>query len=173
MVYYQRGVLLEDDESNGLERGMETLEIANQDKETGLTWPEAFVLQSHYTSWPTQSVKDWAQVSKWLSTHCPSLCGFETPIDTLMQWVSRIESNGFGLWAGNKAESCMGRGLFPLASFFNHSCDPNCQVTQTLRQLDVETLREVQKGASVLHNLYGASSQFKNRHRGGTLHLIH
>lgn len=149
MVYYQRRVLDEGTSDQFVKTG-------NEDDETksssglGLTWTESLALQSHYTSWPSQSVKDWSQVTKWLNTHCQSLCEFPTPVETLMEWVSRIESNGFGIWALNKSESCMGRGLFPLASFFNHSCDPNCLVTQTQRVLEISTLREVEKGVCFL-----------------------
>lgn len=84
------------------------------------------------------------------------LCEFE-----LYALISRIESNCFGLY-GPKSDECIGRGekscllwrfhralcagLFPLASFFNHSCVPNCVCVQNGEVMSVVTNAAVRKG---------------------------
>jgi SET domain-containing protein len=40
----------------------------------------------------------------------------------------------------------MGRGVFPSASFLNHSCDPNCVPVQEGKKMNVYTSRDVQQG---------------------------
>ncbi|KAJ3320783.1 hypothetical protein HDU76_000227 [Blyttiomyces sp. JEL0837] len=43
--------------------------------------------------------------------------------DDYVKVMSIRQCNGFGLWDG--AKECLGQALYPIASFFNHSCDPN------------------------------------------------
>jgi hypothetical protein len=54
-------------------------------------------------------------------------------MDALLGLISRIESNSFGLLAtiptssDNDSSGSVGRGIYPFAAMFNHSCDFNCE----------------------------------------------
>ncbi|KAJ3116752.1 hypothetical protein HDU96_008883 [Phlyctochytrium bullatum] len=86
----------------------------------------------------------------------------------IMHMVSRIESNGFGVYAvprkdskdekavgqekpkgpggGGGLRSCVGRAIYPVASYFNHSCDPSCECVQVQGLLTVKTTRALKQG---------------------------
>ncbi|PRP82387.1 hypothetical protein PROFUN_10163 [Planoprotostelium fungivorum] len=60
--------------------------------------------------------------------------------------VSRVASNCFRTWTPDESK-CYGRGaLFPLASYFNHSCEPNCFVSSSADVIEIITLRDVSEG---------------------------
>ncbi|KAJ3045956.1 hypothetical protein HDV00_006222 [Rhizophlyctis rosea] len=65
------------------------------------------------------------------------------PTEFVLHLISKIESNGFGLWSP-KTVKCLGRAIFPRASYFNHSCDPNCECVQTGRTMTIRTKRPVE-----------------------------
>jgi SET domain-containing protein len=65
--------------------------------------------------------------------------------DFIMGLVSRIESNNFGLWTRNHM-TCYGRALYPYASFFNHSCVPNCEVQINGPFLSIYAIQDIPKG---------------------------
>jgi hypothetical protein len=48
-----------------------------------------------------------------------------------LRFLSALESNSFGVWGGTARGGLLGRALYPHASFFNHSCAPNCEAVQT------------------------------------------
>ncbi|KAI8824429.1 uncharacterized protein EV422DRAFT_487271, partial [Fimicolochytrium jonesii] len=119
------------------------------------TWAEVDNLQSHYSSWPLEDAKDWRK-TKNLIVKLLEDCGLlengdrvppiprGDPSDFVLHLVSKIESNGFGLWSP-KTEQCMGRALFPNASYFNHSCDPNTSATQAADEITFRTKRPVKQ----------------------------
>ncbi|KAL3894739.1 MAG: hypothetical protein SGCHY_005102 [Lobulomycetales sp.] len=65
--------------------------------------------------------------------------------DMIFDLLSKIESNCFGICAFTK-QSVVGRALFPLASFFNHSCAPNCVLEQKARSVHIRALKEIFEG---------------------------
>jgi hypothetical protein len=69
----------------------------------------------------------------------------ESDPDAIMHWVSKIESNGFGIWGPGK-DICMGRIVFPTASFFNHSCKPNLACEQDGTLMRITALEHISKG---------------------------
>ncbi|KAJ1561052.1 hypothetical protein HK096_006176 [Nowakowskiella sp. JEL0078] len=154
-----------------------------------LTWSSMILLESHYSDWPVSDVRDWRKTKAFLvkllldcelflesdiesaklMTLATSASGgamvseiakMEKLGDFCLDLVSRIESNAFGLW--NAKGICMGRAVFPIASFFNvmssnsffkiiltvkkHSCDPNCESVQSKTKLTIRTTREVNQG---------------------------
>ncbi|KAJ3276709.1 hypothetical protein HK104_003604, partial [Borealophlyctis nickersoniae] len=86
------------------------------------TWPEVAALQSHYHDWPTQDARDWRKtknfVIKLLAESGLLDHEITDPSEFVLHLISKIESNGFGLWSPKKGV-CMGRALFPRASYFN------------------------------------------------------
>ncbi|KAL0094697.1 hypothetical protein J3Q64DRAFT_1829162 [Phycomyces blakesleeanus] len=90
-------------------------------------------LESHYNDWPEDDKKDWRRMQQFLYNQL-STAQLLTPHETLqdiMHLVSRIESNGFGIFLENKtAKGAVLIALFPLASLFNHDCGNNCEVEQ-------------------------------------------
>jgi hypothetical protein len=63
---------------------------------------------------------------------------------TFMAMCAALQCNGFGVY--DPAESCLAIGTYPLASFFNHSCNPNiCRVMRG-RVVEFYSLRNVPSG---------------------------
>jgi hypothetical protein len=59
---------------------------------------------------------------------------------------------------------CIGRGLFPTASYFNHSCEPNCQVLQFQNEMRIECVRPVRAGEELtISYISGLNMSRKNR----------
>lgn len=104
-------------------------------------------LQSHYDDWPSNDQKDWNKMKKFI---LPLLSEAELECDPneIMHWVSKIESNGFGLW-GPGRDICMGRAVFPEASYFNHSCNPNLRCEQDGVNLRIISLKHISKGTQL------------------------
>ncbi|KAI9095951.1 hypothetical protein DFS34DRAFT_560979, partial [Phlyctochytrium arcticum] len=118
---------------------------------TPCVWADIAALESHYPAWPSEDTRDWKKTKNFVIRLCDD-CGLLKPedrvppgpsskgdaTDFILNLISRIESNGFGLWSPKK-EQCMGRAVFPRASYFNHSCDPNAQCLQTQKQMTITT----------------------------------
>ncbi|TPX64571.1 hypothetical protein SpCBS45565_g05791 [Spizellomyces sp. 'palustris'] len=117
------------------------------------TWQEVDDLQSHYMDWPAEDARDWKKTKSFIIRLLED-CGLledddRVPrgprgdaSDFVLNLISKIESNGFGLWSPKK-EQCMGRAVFPKASYFNHSCDPNCVMIQNGMVMSVTARRTV------------------------------
>lgn len=62
----------------------------------------AHALQSHYASWPTDDINDWRKQHSFLLSilNDAKLLDKDEGIDEVMHLASKIESNGFGLYAG-------------------------------------------------------------------------
>lgn len=101
-------------------------------------------LQSHFDDWSGNDQKDWNKMKKFI---LPLLreADLESDPDEFMHWVSKIESNGFGIWGPGK-DVCMGRAVFPEASYFNHSCKPNLACEQDGTVLRIVSLENIPKG---------------------------
>ncbi|KAI9004724.1 hypothetical protein BC832DRAFT_521224, partial [Gaertneriomyces semiglobifer] len=119
-------------------------------------WADVENLQSHYDDWASEDAKDWKKMKNFLvrlledcdlleaeDRSPPGPTGDTSPF--VMHLISKIESNGFGLYSPRK-EQCMGRAVFPMSSYFNHSCDPNCECVQNARVMTVRTIRPVEEG---------------------------
>ncbi|TPX33633.1 hypothetical protein SmJEL517_g03512 [Synchytrium microbalum] len=91
------------------------------------TYDELVALESHASNWATEEEQSYKKgirfVKQFVETSALTRKVDETEIKNL---VSRIETNGFGVW--NHNGSCYGRAIAPHLSYFNHSCDPNCDV---------------------------------------------
>ncbi|KAI8908151.1 hypothetical protein DFJ77DRAFT_550982 [Powellomyces hirtus] len=119
------------------------------------TYKDIENLQSHYLDWPQDDRVDWRKTKNFIARlldECHLLEDGDRDKLTgdadvfLLALVSRIESNGFGLWSPRK-ENCMGRAVFPEASYFNHSCNPNSICEQTGPQMTIRTTRAVPRDA--------------------------
>ncbi|KAJ3326537.1 hypothetical protein HDU76_012835, partial [Blyttiomyces sp. JEL0837] len=128
------------------------------------TWKDFAALQSHLSDWDSETVKDWAKIKafavKMVQECAPLPLDVDLNIlteddvvkdigDVIMHLFSKIESNGFGVWAPGGREGgdtvCAGRAVFPHASFFNHSCAPTCECIRDGHFLYVKTLKPVKK----------------------------
>lgn len=59
----------------------------------------------------------------------------------LLDLISALESNAFGIWTSGRAGVNCGRGVWlGGAPFANHSCEPNCEVVQGLAAPDSDEL---------------------------------
>ncbi|RIA91373.1 hypothetical protein C1645_767489 [Glomus cerebriforme] len=91
------------------------------------------LLKSHYLDWSINLKKDWMKHEKFLLSLFKSsdLVQENIEFEEFLHMVSRIESNGFGMYYQSKGrEILFGRAIYPYASFFNHSCDANCDAIQ-------------------------------------------
>ena len=130
-------------------------------EEEEATFKDFLLLQSHHENMDAMQRKvlrkPIALLRKALgSGHWP---GFEVPTEEeLLSWVSRVDSNCFGMWAsrppkgegeGPKAPECIGREVYVAASLFNHACSPNCEIDAGHGWLEVVALQDVEQGAEL------------------------
>jgi hypothetical protein len=114
------------------------------------TWEDVLQLQSHLYSWTPDMLSEWKKIQVFAikifeesgllddqffkMEDCKD--GGGDAGRAVLHLISKIESNGFGVWVSGKNDDsdavCVGRAVFPLASFFNvrTSCRENL-----LRQL--------------------------------------
>ncbi|KAG0088256.1 hypothetical protein BGZ93_008740 [Podila epicladia] len=100
-------------------------------------------LQSHFEDWDEEDNKDWDRQAQ-IVLALLELSGL-TEIATgpgtqelrtltaqdIKQMISALESNAFGMFDRSKSKPvCFGRAIYPIASFFNHSCDCNSTAVQ-------------------------------------------
>ncbi|KAJ3416330.1 hypothetical protein HDV05_002270 [Chytridiales sp. JEL 0842] len=80
--------------------------------------------------------------------------------DSFAHLLSIRQCNAFGLW--DSAGECLGQALYPAASFFNHSCEPNLERYTGLKCID-DVLEEgeapaVGGGGAIMNSLTTESS---------------
>ncbi|KAJ3069097.1 Histone-lysine N-methyltransferase EZA1 [Podochytrium sp. JEL0797] len=187
-----------------------TLEITDPLVPHTPSWTDVMNLQSHFGAWSEEAKKDWkkvlaltvAAVAESELVDAALLQGAELE-EVVMHLVSRIESNGFGVWqvkrrrvvpgdkeaggglemlteacsienASSSAEEvageeidgtgvCMGRAVYPLASFFNHSCDPSCETVQFPNHLMFKTRRRIEAGEELTISYIDSNVPLTNR----------
>lgn len=97
-------------------------------------------LESHASKWDKGSKDDWKKPIALISQWFPNVT-----TDEVAHFISRIESNGFGIFSARK-DTLIGRALYPLGSYFNHSCLPNVNAERCGLQMRFITLRDVEEG---------------------------
>lgn len=142
-------------------RGLEDLNLRKDVAPVESNFDMVLALESHYHRWTTDDCQSWKRLYTFLLTsltECALLKESDT-MDFIMHLISRVESNGFGMyWAKaskKRDQDPFGRGmfmsqhwcahfnltfayssvsiaLFPHAAFFNHDCDRNCEATQLI-----------------------------------------
>ena len=79
----------------------------------------------------------------------------------LLKLMSRSECNQFGLWSPN--DDLLGLSLHPSASFFNHSCIPNCYSEWSGINLVFKALYPIPAGSELTISYIDAHSQTRQR----------
>ncbi|KAF9291227.1 hypothetical protein BGZ68_004747 [Mortierella alpina] len=99
-------------------------------------------LQSHFQDWDDEDTKDWNKQSQTVLsllemsglTEMTTVPGGELKTITSLEikkLISALESNAFGMFDRTKKKPvCFGRAIYPIASFFNHSCECNATAVQ-------------------------------------------
>ncbi|KAG0014145.1 hypothetical protein BGZ82_001882, partial [Podila clonocystis] len=101
-------------------------------------------LQSHFEDWDEEDNKDWDRQTQIVLallelsglTEIAAEPGSSQELRTLTahdikHMISALESNAFGMFDRSKSKPiCFGRAIYPIASFFNHSCDCNSTAVQ-------------------------------------------
>eukprot|EP01103_Thecamoeba_quadrilineata_P008341 TRINITY_DN18102_c0_g1_i1.p1 TRINITY_DN18102_c0_g1~~TRINITY_DN18102_c0_g1_i1.p1 ORF type:complete len:379 (-),score=44.93 TRINITY_DN18102_c0_g1_i1:56-1192(-) len=109
----------------------------------------------HIESWEEEELKDWNSGARKIQTLLRTdrdLVDEKQEEKELVEIILRGLANNFGLWTpakdskGLRGEKCYGRAFFPLASFFNHSCDPNCYVEESGVTLAVFAAKKISPG---------------------------
>lgn len=103
-------------------------------------------------------VSSYIKIYKFVKITCtPELQPFITPL-TVRSIIGRNLSNAFGLWSetqdSNEDKEFLGFAVYPSASFFNHSCEPNIKKIRVKNELKFVTLREIAPGEELCIN-YG------------------
>ncbi|KAI8371515.1 uncharacterized protein BYT42DRAFT_580556 [Radiomyces spectabilis] len=107
------------------------------------TYDDVKALESHYSDWSIDQIQEWRRLHQFFTKHLGPLLPPNQTMTDIMHLVSRIESNGFGIFLEKALSNAdpIGRAIYPLASLLNHSCDPNCEVEQcTEHNLNEEEL---------------------------------
>ncbi|KAF9147833.1 hypothetical protein BGX20_006531, partial [Mortierella sp. AD010] len=99
-------------------------------------------LQSHFEDWDEEDTKDWNKQSH-IVLSLLEMAGLtematerDGPLKTITstdvkKLISALESNAFGMFdRTRKKPICFGRAIYPIASFFNHSCECNSTAVQ-------------------------------------------
>lgn len=79
----------------------------------------------------------------------------------ILKLMSRSECNQFGLWSPD--DDLLGLSLHPSASFFNHSCIPNCYSEWSGINLVFKALYPIPAGAELTISYIDAHSQTRQR----------
>ena len=110
-------------------------------------------LVSHEYKWPSEDILFWKKMVKiFVHQTTPLFNSFYSRYSIsdleklLLCLISKVESNGFGLWSPTKVVQCYGRFLCVEASFFNHSCDSNCLVYIKGKTIEIVAKQQVKKG---------------------------
>lgn len=87
--------------------------------------------------------------------------------DTVRSLIGKNLSNAFGIWSNttNKDEDkeFLGFSVYPSASFFNHSCDPNIIKIRMRNDMCFETLRDIAEGEELCINYGNFQSEDVNK----------
>ncbi|KAI9277962.1 hypothetical protein BC943DRAFT_364045 [Umbelopsis sp. AD052] len=119
-------------------RGLEDLNLRKDIAPVESNFDMVLALESHYHRWTTDDCQSWKRLYAFLHTSLTecALLKESDDMDFIMHLISRVESNGFGMyWAKpskKRDQDPFGRALFPHAAFFNHDCDRNCEATQLI-----------------------------------------
>jgi len=125
----------------------------NDNNNSTVSFRDVEVLVDHYDEIIPSDLADYRKGVKIMREAFPTsadICKYNddylTDDTKMFQLFSKLESNGFGLW---KADVLMGRAVYPLASFFNHFCDPNCYTKQEHRSISIFTSCDVVLGTEL------------------------
>ncbi|KAG0056705.1 hypothetical protein BGZ83_003948 [Gryganskiella cystojenkinii] len=113
------------------------------------------LLQSHFEDWDEEDNKDWNKQAQ-IVLSLLELAGLTevawqrdgpTKLMTaqdIKRLISALESNAFGMFDRTKKKPvCFGRAIFPMASYFNHSCECNATAVQADGSPEEVTGRDV------------------------------
>lgn len=76
-------------------------------------------LQSHFDNWSKDQIMNWQKIKVFIYKLVieAELIKDTESIESILELISKIESNCFGIY--NEKEQCLGRVMYPLASYFN------------------------------------------------------
>ncbi|KAG4095012.1 SET domain-containing protein [Neocallimastix lanati (nom. inval.)] len=141
------------------------------------TFEDMMNLQSHYNEWTNDMKMDWQkninffkkmlQDSKEVNEYMMNAVkefvyrkknivndtdieNFNTDIEIenfILSFASLVESNSFGIY--NNKEKCIGRVIYPFASYFNHSCRNNCYPVQYKNHIYFYASKNIKKGDEI------------------------
>jgi len=75
--------------------------------------------------------------------------------------MSKVEANSFAL-SGAK-NSTVGRALFPVASFFQHDCAPNCKLEQSGLSISIKAINDIKQGSELTISYVDANLPYAAR----------
>ncbi|KAG7194940.1 uncharacterized protein KQ657_004049 [Scheffersomyces spartinae] len=86
----------------------------------------------------------YGNIFKFLKIHAPNQLQPFVTTETVGAIIGRHLSNAFGIWCPDEGiDEFFGFAVYPLASFFNHSCIPNLKRVRTQREVYFITTKEI------------------------------
>ncbi|OUM61059.1 hypothetical protein PIROE2DRAFT_13055 [Piromyces sp. E2] len=119
------------------------------------TFKDLMNLQSHFEEWTDESKEIYECMENVIRDNiCKNYISNSVDINMdneianyLMNFASLVESNSFGIW--NSKGKCIGRIVYPFASYFNHSCRNNCYPIQYKNHIYFYASKDIEKGDEV------------------------
>lgn len=113
----------------------------------------------------TASLNDHIQAYHLLLAVVPTAVLPSVRADLCHEYVSRASHNAFSIRPtadGDHSGEFLGYGVWPEASFFNHSCGPNVRKTREGRQWSFWTIRDVKEGDELCITYLGGEEKELN-----------
>eukprot|EP00029_Vermamoeba_vermiformis_P010698 TRINITY_DN5690_c0_g1_i1.p1 TRINITY_DN5690_c0_g1~~TRINITY_DN5690_c0_g1_i1.p1 ORF type:complete len:468 (-),score=-1.10 TRINITY_DN5690_c0_g1_i1:6-1409(-) len=116
-------------------------------KSKPIYWGDMLLLISNYEHFDMAS--QWYVNELYKNTTEVLQCVREWDINAaeLVHTICRLIENGFGI--RQSSNDCIGYGIYPVASYYNHSCAPTCCVIQEGIELKVIAIRDIKQGEQV------------------------
>ncbi|KCV67856.1 hypothetical protein H696_05585 [Fonticula alba] len=155
--------------ASGPDRGIVPLEEINQhlaDSATGAmpTNKDLYSLTTNLSAYKNDeaTIFFWKTIVVFLRKVLPASFIDDTD-DEVLEVLCRAECNSFGFW--DDGEELYSYGVFPDASYFNHSCAPNAYKFTRGRDVFFRALRTIEEGEEVNISYILISDAFENRQK--------
>jgi len=112
----------------------------------GMIYKDAMDLQSHLEDFPDEKVETFRKIVEYLFTLKEEEDILDVSKEEILSLLYKTECNAYGLW-GLPEDG--GIGLYPLASYFNHSCAPNLVRFEDGGILSYRTAYDIPKGTEL------------------------
>ncbi|KAK9464346.1 hypothetical protein V1512DRAFT_278475 [Lipomyces arxii] len=127
------------------------LEEQNRNQSSNFSWQKFFCLESHERDLIAKLpslLESHVRVYLFLKIIMPEQYQQYITTANVRGLLGREAANAFGIWQIplHLESECLGSSIYPSASYFNHSCDPNVLKTRTGRQMHFITTRPVKAG---------------------------
>jgi hypothetical protein len=111
-----------------------------------LSWEDIEILVSNRKEFEKHTLQYIGDLRKFLVQNVFRTLPYLEPPD-IVEVVCKLIENGYGIRANSN--TCYGYGIYPTASYFNHSCAPNLAAVQEGLWMDFYALVDIPEGTEV------------------------